>query len=82
MPGEAGEVDAGDQGFRMLGAQYPLADGQQRGEPVAGAGRIPRLAGVEGEVGAGGQGGRVLGAEHPLLNGQQRGVLVAAGINS
>ena len=61
----------------MLGAQDPLADGQQRGELVAGPGRIPRRPGPAGEVVAGGQGVRVLGAQHPLLDGQQRGELVA-----
>ena len=41
------------QGVPVLGAQHPLADGQQRGELVAGPGRIPRLAGLAGEVVAG-----------------------------
>ena len=49
------------QGVRVLGAQHPLADGQQRGELVAGPGRIPRLPGPVGQVAAGGQGARVLG---------------------
>ena len=40
--------------------------GQQRGELVAGPGRIPRLPGPAGEVAAGGQGVRVLRAEDPL----------------
>ena len=61
----------------MLGAQDPLADGQQGGELVAGPGRIPRLPGPEGEVGAGGQGVGVLGAQDPLVDGQQGGELVA-----
>ena len=61
----------------MLGAEDPLAHRQQRGELVAGPGRVPRLPGVVGEVGAGGQGFRVLGARDPLAHRQQRGVLVA-----
>ena len=44
LPGPVGEVGAGGQGVRVLGAQDPLADGQQRGVLVAGPGRIPRLA--------------------------------------
>ncbi len=60
----------------MLRAEDPLADGQQRGELVAGPGRVPRLPGPAGEVGAGGQGIRVLRAEDPLAHGQQRGELV------
>ncbi len=61
----------------MLGAQDPLADGQQRGELVAGPGHIPRTPGPAGEVVAEVQGVRVLGAQHPLEEGQQGGVLVA-----
>ena len=53
---------AGGQGVGVLGAQDPLADGQQGGELVAGPGRIPRLPGPVGEVVAGGQGVGVLGA--------------------
>ena len=34
----------------MLGAQDPLADGQQGGVLVAGPGRMPRLPGPGGEV--------------------------------
>jgi hypothetical protein len=45
---------------RVLGAQDPLADGQQRGVLVAGPGRIPRLPRPVGKVVAGGQGLRVL----------------------
>jgi hypothetical protein len=33
----------------MLGAPHPLADGQQRGELVAGPGRIPRRPGPVGD---------------------------------
>ena len=61
----------------MLGAQDPLADGQQGGQVVAGSGRIPRLPGPAGQVGASGQGVRVLGAQNALHHGQQGGVLVA-----
>ena len=61
----------------MLGAQGALEDGQQRGELVAGPGRIPRLPGPGGEVAAIGQGVGVLGTGHLLGNGQPRGVLVA-----
>jgi hypothetical protein len=61
----------------MLGAREQLANGQQRGEPVAGLGRIPRRPGLVGEVRAGGQGVRVHRAQDPLLNGQQGGELVA-----
>jgi len=75
-------VAADGQGGRVLGAQHPLLDGQQRGVLVADAGRVPGMPGQTGEVGAGGQVFRVLGAQHPLADGQQRGVLVAdAGIN-
>ena len=56
-PSPAGQVVPGGQGLRVLGAQDPLIDGQQRGELVAGPGRIPRLPGPGGEVAAGGQGG-------------------------
>ena len=73
----SGRGCAGGQGVRVLGAGDPLADRQQRGELVAGRGRVPRLPGQAGEVGAGGQGVRVLGAEDPLADGQQRGELVA-----
>ena len=41
------------QGVRVLRAEDPLAHGQQRGELVAGPGRIPRLPGPAGEVGRG-----------------------------
>ena len=68
---------AGGQGVGVLGAQDPLADGQQGGVLVAGPGRIPRLPGPVGEVGAGGQGVGVLGAQDPLADGQQGGELVA-----
>ena len=61
----------------MLRAEDPLDDGQQRGELVAGPGRIPRLPGPAGQAVAGGQGARVFRAGHPLDDGQQRGVLVA-----
>jgi hypothetical protein len=46
----------------VLGAQDPLADGQQGAELVPCYGRIPRRSGVVGEVVAGGQGSWVLGA--------------------
>jgi hypothetical protein len=46
----------------VLGAQDPLADGQQGGELVAGPGRIPCPPGPGGKVMAGGQGVGVLGA--------------------
>ena len=61
----------------MLGAQDPLADGQQGGELVAGPGRVPRLPGPVGEVVTGGQGLGMLGPEDPLADGQQGGELVA-----
>jgi hypothetical protein len=70
-------VGAGGQGVRVPGAGDPLHEGQQRGELVAGPGRIPRLPRPGGEVGAGGQGVGVLGARDPLAEGQQRGELVA-----
>ena len=41
LPGPVGEAAPGGQGVRVLGAQHPLTDGQQRGELVAGPGRIP-----------------------------------------
>src|SRR5690242_2082438 len=44
------EVVAGGQGLGVLGAQDPLADGQQRGVLVAGPGRIPRLPGPVGPI--------------------------------
>ena len=78
LPGPVGEFVAGSQGARVLRALDPLADGQQRGELVAGPGRIPLLPGPAGKVVAGGQGVRVLGAQDPLADGQQRGELVAA----
>src|SRR5215475_12484943 len=73
------EVVPGVQGIRVFGALDPLDDGYQRGELVAGGGRIPRLPGPVGEVVAGGKGVRVLRAEDPLAHGQQLGVLVAGG---
>src|ERR1700683_5437445 len=57
--GPIGESGAVGQSARCLRAQDALADGQQRGELVAGPGRIPRLPGEVGESGAGGQGVRV-----------------------
>jgi hypothetical protein len=51
--GPVGEVAPGGQGFRVLGAEDPLLDGQQRGELVAGGGRIPRYPGPAGETAAG-----------------------------
>ena len=36
LPGPVGEVSAGGQGVRVLGTRDPLADRQQRSEPVAG----------------------------------------------
>ena len=54
----------------MLGAQDPLADGQQGGVLVAGPGRVPRIPGVVGEVGAVGQGLGVLGTQDPLTHKQ------------
>ena len=54
------------QGLWVLRAEYSLDDGHQRGELVAGRGRIARLPGPPGEVGPGGQGVRVLRAEDPL----------------
>ena len=41
LPGPVGEVGTGGQGVRVLGAQDPLADGQQRGVLVAGGGAEP-----------------------------------------
>jgi hypothetical protein len=35
-PGPVGEVGAGVQGGRVLGAEHPLEEGHQRGELVAG----------------------------------------------
>jgi hypothetical protein len=61
-PCPLGEVAVGGQGVRVLGAQHPLVDGQQRGLLVAGPACIPRHPGPAGEAGAGGQGVRVLGA--------------------
>ena len=52
-PVQAGEAAAGGQGVRVLRAEDPLDHGQQRGEQVAGRGRIPRLPGPAGEVGRG-----------------------------
>ena len=51
----------------MLGAERTLGDGQQRGEQVAGPGRIPLLPGPVGEAVAGGQGGWVPGAIGVIL---------------
>ena len=79
LPGPLGEVVAGGQGVRVLGAEHPLEDGQQRGVLVAGRGRVPCLPVQWARLCAGAQGVRVLGAEHPLDDGQQRGVLVAGG---
>jgi hypothetical protein len=53
----------------VLGAEYLLLDGQQRGELVASPGRIPRLPGEAGEEAAIGQGVGVLGAEYSLDDG-------------
>ena len=49
----------------------PLLHGQQRGELVAGRGRVARLAGPAGEVGAGDQGVGVLGAADPFAAGSR-----------
>ncbi len=49
LPGPAGELVAGGQGVGVLGTQDSLLDGQQGGEQVAGADRIPPLTrGAEG----------------------------------
>src|SRR5580704_15943737 len=50
--GPVGEVAAGSQGIRVLAAQHPLCDGQQRGELVLRRGRIPRISGRQGEEAA------------------------------
>lgn len=42
-----GEVGAGGQGVRVLGAGHPLTHPKQRGVLVAGPGRIPRLRRLE-----------------------------------
>ena len=76
-PAPVGEVGAGGQRGRVLGARYPLAHWQQRGELVAGTSRIPRPPGPGGEVAAGGQRVRVLGSQDPLQDRQQRCELVA-----
>jgi hypothetical protein len=70
LPGPVGEVGAIGQGVGVLGAGDPLAEGQQRGELVAGGGRIPSHAGPGSEVGAIGQGVGVLGAEFVLAGVQ------------
>ena len=75
-PVQRARLCADVQGVRVFGAEDPLADGQQRGELVAGPGRVARLPGPAGEVVPGGQGVRVLGAEDPLADGQQRGELI------
>ncbi len=77
LPGPVGEALADDQGPRVLGAQDTLDDGQQRGQLVAGPGRIPRLPGPVGEVGSDAQGVVVLGAQNPLVDEQQGRELVA-----
>ena len=46
LPRAGGEVGAGGQSVRVLGAENPLEDGQQRGELVAGSGRVPGLSGT------------------------------------
>ena len=53
------------QGVRVVRAKDRLADGQQRGELVAGPGCVARMPGPVGEVDAGGQGVRVPSAEDP-----------------
>ena len=56
---ETGEVGAGGERVRMLGAEDPLLDEQQRSVPVAGP-AASRLPGPAGKAGAGGQGVVVL----------------------
>jgi uncharacterized protein (DUF885 family) len=70
LVGPVGEATAGGQGVRVLRAENPLAQRQQRGGLVPGVSRIPRLPGPAGEVAAGGQGVPVLRAENPLDHGQ------------
>ena len=52
-PSPDSEAGASGHSVRVLGAEDPFADRQQRGELVAGPGRIPRLPGPAGEVAAG-----------------------------
>ena len=63
----------------MIRVRYPLADGQQRGELVSRAGRVPGAPGPVGQVEPGGQGVGVVRAEYALGYGQQRGELVSRG---
>ena len=61
----------------VLGAQDPLADGQQGGVLVAGRGRVPGLTDPVGQAVADVQGVGVLGPRDPLADGQQGRELVA-----
>jgi hypothetical protein len=63
----------------MPRSEDPLADGQERGELIAGGGGVARFAGPEREVAPEVQRFRVLGARDPLADGQQRIELVAGG---
>ena len=66
-----------DQGLQVRRARDLLAEGEQRGELVAGGGRVTCLPGTAGELVPDGEGVRVVGAENPLANRQQHGELVA-----
>jgi hypothetical protein len=56
------QADAGGQAVRVLLAEDPLGDGDQRSELVAGPDRITRLPGPAGQGAASTQGVRVLPA--------------------
>ena len=49
-PGQAGEMAAVAQRFRVFGAKDPLVDRDQRRKQVAGLARIPRLTGPTGKL--------------------------------
>jgi hypothetical protein len=64
------------QGVGVLRAKDALSYGEQRGELVSRAGRVPGLPGPVGQAGAGSQRVGVLRAEDALGYGEQRGELV------
>ena len=63
-----GEVGAIGQGARVFVTGHPFADGHQRGELVAGSGRVPSLSSPPSEVAAGNQGVGMLGAGDPFTD--------------
>ncbi len=72
--GPPGEIDAGDQRARVLRAECPLTEEEQRRELLSRAGDISAQPRVLGKLMVSVEGVRVSCAQNSLANGQQPGV--------